>query len=141
MITKKKPLNLLLAIIVCFLLWRLSLCLGIIRAIPQEWLDYSHDYSLNSDSVSLPSSDVRCPLCHKHVVALYGSMIEDNSRRGIYTDEGYPVWKWTGCIQDAFWECQGCGKRFNMEGKAITLLTSSNKKLAYKLLQTNSGAQ
>lgn len=141
MIAKKKLLNLIPAVIVCLLLWRLSLCWGIIQSIPQEWLDYSRNYSWNSESVSLPSGDVRCPLCHKHVVALYGSMIEDHSRHGIYTEEGYPVWKWTGCIQDAFWECQGCGKRFNIDGKAITRLTSSINKQASMILQSNLGEQ
>ena len=119
MSTKKKSLYIILSIVTCFLFWKVSLCSGLIRAIPKEWVEYRNSYTRDSDPGIIPSGDVRCPLCHRHVVALYGGIVEDYKRDGIYTKAGNPVWNWEGCILDACWECVGCGKKFNIDGNAI----------------------
>ena len=110
-----------------FLVWRVALCLGIIRTIPMEWVYYRNSYTRNSDSGIMPDSEVRCPLCLGHVAALYGGIAEDYRRDRIYTQAGDPVWRWEGCVLDACWECDRCGMEFDADGKAIIRFTTSNE--------------
>lgn len=123
---KKKTRRVLVYAVAGFFMWRVSLCLGMVRAIPKEWVDYRNHYTRDSDPSVKPNGDVRCPLCYRHVLALYGGIAEDHNRNGIYTRTGKPVWRWEGCILDACWECDGCGMRFNPEGKAIIHLPTSD---------------
>ena len=128
---KKTSRRILVYAVAGFLVWRVSLCLGIIRAIPIEWVDYRNGYTRNSDFGIMPDGDVRCPLCLGHVAALYGGIVEDYRRDGLRTRAGDPVWRWEGCVLDAFWECDRCGKKFNSDGKAILRLPGMLKRLLH----------
>lgn len=128
---KKTAGRILGAVFICFIMWRVSLCLGIVRTIPREWVDYRNGYTRNSDPGIMPDGDVRCPLCLGHVAALYGGIAEDYRRDGLRTRAGDPVWRWEGCVLDAFWECDRCGKKFNADGKAILRLPDMLKRLLH----------
>jgi hypothetical protein len=116
------------SVIACFILWRASLCCGIIQTIPKAWVEYRNNYTRDSGPSILPSGDVRCPLCHRHVKALYGGIAEDYYRDRIYNQAGNKVWKWEGCVLDAFWECERCGKKFDIKGRAIMRFSRSDEK-------------
>ena len=96
------------AILICFIMWRVSLCLGSIRASPKEWVDYRNGYTRNSDPGIMPDGDVRCPSCLGHVAALYGGIANPEIPSG---DGRAASWTLSGSATDAERSSTRTGRR------------------------------
>lgn len=111
-------------IVMVFLIWKALLCWGIIRSVPEEWIDYYYYYNSCSspNRPHKPEVPLKCPLCNGQLCIRYASMVEQY--RPELDDEGRKLWIWRGCLgSEATWVCRKCGKGFDGNGKAITCVS------------------
>lgn len=101
--------------------WRCLQLLGFVQCIPTVALERYHECLSGAKSNGLAELHIKCPFCRGPIKALYYGYADRHYKE--YDSYGHPLWKWKGCLSDgSCWQCHRCMKKFDGEGKAITVL-------------------